>query len=266
MEKKDIVVVIPVYNPNLSEDESTALAQCVSLLSEYPIVIVKPEKLDLSHIVLRYPLLRQENFPDKYFTSLRAYNKLVLDENFYARFNQYQFMLIYQLDAFVFKDELLYWAKKEYDYIGAPWIPQKRSHLKWKGRVKLHLECFIYNLFKNEKRKLEKYYNYQVGNGGFSLRKISKMVEITHFYEEKIKNYLDDARAFYPEDVFLLLELTSKQHRLRKPGFKEALKFSMEQNPSWAYQYNKKELPFGCHDWNHEHYSPFWRQIIESVK
>ncbi len=39
-------------------------------------------------------------------------------------------MLIYQLDAYVFKGEWLFWANQEYDYIGAPWIPWKKEHLK----------------------------------------------------------------------------------------------------------------------------------------
>ena len=38
-------------------------------------------------------------------------------------------MLIYQLDAYVFKDELLNWANKGYDYIGAPWLPWKNGIL-----------------------------------------------------------------------------------------------------------------------------------------
>ena len=31
-------------------------------------------------------------------------------------------MLIYQLDAFVFQDDLAYWCQQNYDYIGAPWL------------------------------------------------------------------------------------------------------------------------------------------------
>lgn len=266
MEKKDIVVVIPVYDSRLSADENISLAQCISVLSEYQIVIIKPEKLDASSLVSKYSTIRLESFPDECFASLRAYNKLVLDEAFYLRFQQYDYILIYQLDAYVFKDELLYWALKGYDYIGAPWIPKKKSHLTCGGRSKILLRHYLYDLFNNEKRKLEKYYNYQVGNGGFSLRKISKMITITRYYKEKIDSYLDDNKPFYPEDVFLFLELTSRKCRLYKPGYKEALKFSMEQNPSWSFQYNKGKLPFGCHDWNHEQYSPFWNSIIKPSK
>lgn len=264
MEKKDIVVIIPIYSSNLSEDEYVSLIQCVNVLTEYQIVIVKPEKLDVDFILFKYPLLTVESFPNQYFAGLRGYNRLVLDEAFYTRFIKYQYMLIYQLDAYVFKDELLFWADKGYDYIGAPWIPPNHTYLTRRGRFKLFLRRLIYLILKNNKYKLKKYCNYQVGNGGFSLRKISKMIDVTRFYKKKIDCCLDDNKPFYPEDVFLLLELSSPKCRLRKPGFKEALKFSIEENPAWGYHYNHDKLPFGCHDWNHPDYSPFWYTIVNS--
>lgn len=36
-------------------------------------------------------------------------------------------MLVYQLDAYAFKDELFFWASLGYDYIGAPWMPHQRN-------------------------------------------------------------------------------------------------------------------------------------------
>lgn len=262
MEKKDIAVLVPIYRSVLSEDEWISLVQCMAVLSEYHIIIIKPKSLNIDLILSKYSLLKVESFPDEYFAGLRAYNKMVLDESFYLHFLNYQYVLIYQLDAYVFKDELLFWANKGYDYIGAPWIPPKRSDLTKKGRCFLLLKYAIYSILNNDKRKQKRMCNYQVGNGGFSLRRVSKMIEITHFYKEKINCYLDDDKPFYPEDVFLLLELTSRKCRLYKPNFKEALRFSIEENPKWGYHYNNKKLPFGCHDWNHKDYLPFWCSII----
>lgn len=264
MEKKDIVVVIPIYCSELSEDEYIALKQCAVVLCEYSIVIVKPLSLNVDFILSEYPELKAESFSDECFSSLRAYNKLVLDELFYTRFKKFQYMLIYQLDAYVFKDELLFWANRGYDYIGAPWLPLKRSKLKRWGRWRIRLKYAIFTLLNDDRRKLDMYYNYQVGNGGFSLRKISKMIEVTNFYKTKIDYYLDDNKPFYPEDLFLLLEVNSYKCRLDKPSYREALKFSIEENPEWGYRNNHDQLPFGCHDWNHEHYSSFWYPIIKS--
>jgi hypothetical protein len=47
---------------------------------------------------------------------------------------------------------------------------------------------------------------------------------------------------------------------LNLPDWKEALAFSIEQNPQTGYKILGK-LPFGCHAW--ERYEPsFWKGII----
>lgn len=267
MDKKDIVVVVPVYLTTLSEIEEISLKQCVAVLSDYSIVLIKPQSLNVDSILSHYPQLLVEEFPDKCFKSLREYNKLVLTSDFYRRFAKYQYLLIYQLDAYAFKDELLYWANQGYDYIGAPWLPWKRRHLSLWGRYRLRFQYAFYKLINPQLlRQNDKYYYYQVGNGGFSLRKISKMVEISEFYKDKIVNLLADGKPFYPEDVFLLLELDDKHYQLQKPAFDEALMFSMEHNPSWAYEFNNRQLPFGCHNWKDRDIYPFWSKIIKNDK
>ena len=109
MEKKDIVVVIPIYKATLTQYEEMSLNQCVKVLANYSLVVIKPTSLDINELLSQYSLLKVENFPDDCFSNLRAYNKLVLSEDFYQRFVDYQYMLIFQLDAYVFRDELLYW-------------------------------------------------------------------------------------------------------------------------------------------------------------
>ena len=41
-------VVIPVYQANLTEAEQMSLRQCMHVLGNYPVIIVKPAALDLS--------------------------------------------------------------------------------------------------------------------------------------------------------------------------------------------------------------------------
>lgn len=263
MNKKDIAIVIPIYLSSLSEDEKRSIEQCLKLLSEYSIVVIKPKHLEIDDIIQKYKLSQVEVFPDECFSSLRAYNKTVLTEEFYTRFQNYTYMLIYQLDAYVFKDELLEWATKGYDYIGAPWLPYKKRYLTAFGRCNLFVQRLFCKLFTKQKlKKRLKYYAYHIGNGGFSLRRISKMIEVTRIYKKKIDFYMADDKPFYPEDLFLHLEL-SFNHRLYTPKFKEALQFSIEMNPEWGYHYNQNQLPFGCHAWSHKDYAPFWKSIIK---
>lgn len=261
--KEDIAVVVPVYLSTLSDKERISFERCLKLLSGYNVVVIKPEHLKLEEFIERYRIIRVENFPDECFSSLRAYNKLVLTEEFYRRFQDYVYILIYQLDAYVFRDELLDWANRGYDYIGAPWIPAKKHYRSTLGRFRLLTQRFVYKLFGCQSFKSPKFYAYQVGNGGLSLRKVDKMIALTAYYKEKITRLLDDDEEFYPEDVFLLLEITDKKYRLQKPSFSEALKFSMDERPELAYEYNNRSLPFGCHAWYDEKYYPFWSLIIK---
>ncbi len=264
MNKKDIVVVIPVYLPTLSFLEALSLEKCLKILSEYSIVIIKPRSLDLAKIKSLYSLPEVLDFPDECFSCLRSYNRMVLDNAFYHFFSNYVYMLIYQLDAYVFKDELLFWANQGYDYIGAPWIPWKKKHLKKTFRFYLYLQRGFWRYFDRKKLYQERYYWYQVGNGGFSLRRISKMIEITGKYEREIKILMKDDMPFLPEDIFLLWNLRRKKDKLKKPSFDIAMKFAVEHNPSWAYTKNGHQLPFGCHNWSHKYLLPFWSKFIEN--
>lgn len=275
IDKKSIVIVIPVYKRELSENERISLEQCVNILSDYALVIVKPESLSIDNWMMKYPLLKTESFADQYFKGIRAYNRLVLSEEFYQRFSDYKYMLIYQLDAYVFSDELLFWCSKGYDYIGAPWLPKKQKYLSLWGRTQTIFLGNFYLRFFPEKLKKEKgeywnntisnhkYYKYQVGNGGLSLRRIDKFLEITRIYRNSIDNWLSDDKPFYPEDLLLLIELHHTPYALKKPSWKEALCFAIEENPLWAYTYNHQKLPFGCHAWFHPAYSSFWETIIK---
>ncbi|MBO7213161.1 MAG: hypothetical protein J6U99_01215, partial [Rikenellaceae bacterium] len=109
-----VVVVIPTYRNELSEWEKLSLEQCVKVLSKnHHIKIVAPEGID-SHG------LQVERFDSKFFDGLAGYNKLMLAAEFYDRFSDYDYILIYQLDGWVFRDRLNEWCSQGWDYIGAP--------------------------------------------------------------------------------------------------------------------------------------------------
>lgn len=261
MKKEDIVVVIPIYKSTLSSREEQSLRQCVEVLADYPMQFIKPQSLDLSNILSRYPKLGVINFPDVCFDSLEDYNRLVLTDDFYNCFSQYVYMLIYQLDAYVFRDELLIWAEKGYDYIGAPWLPLEHP-IKRKLRYKL--KRWYYRLTDNSSQlRRWKYIEYEVGNGGFSLRRIDKMIQITSRYKNCIQQLLDAEQPFYPEDVLLYVEVRAPGFRLRRPSYEEAMSFALETGAAWAYEQMNRQLPFGCHAWYHPDYSSFWSSFIK---
>lgn len=277
MNKKDIAVIIPIYKCSFDKYEQVAFRQCVSVLGDYSIVVVKPENLNEERLSASFssfcdalPEIRYESFDNAFFEGISGYNNLMLSEVFYRRFVKYEYILIYQLDAFVFRDELLEWCKYGYDYIGAPWIPydsiiENISHrcnaVKW----------YFYKFFKPEKLILRQYNGskctvdinrycfYQVGNGGFSLRKPSVFLKTVIKYRKKIKSLIFNDGLFYPEDVFFCLEVGWK---LKKPGYRKAMRFSVEENPRFCYLQNGSRLPFGCHAWTRKEYADFWKDYI----
>ena len=98
-----------------------SLAQCIKVLANYPIFFIVPDNMQKKD----YPTLsgvRFQRVPKEWMTSIAAYNQMMLMQGFYELFEKYTYILIYQLDAFVFSDQLSEMCKYGYDYIGAPWL------------------------------------------------------------------------------------------------------------------------------------------------
>ena len=119
IDNKEIAIVIPQYKSDLNGYEMIALQQASKVFSNYAIIAVIPEDLVLPYDCYFTQIERFENF---YFDSVSSYNRLMLTPFFYQRFKQYEYILIYQLDAFVFMDKLPYFCRLGYDYVGAPWL------------------------------------------------------------------------------------------------------------------------------------------------
>jgi hypothetical protein len=261
IEGKKAVVVIPFYKNTLTDFDKIALQQCFKILKDHPIVAIKPFGLTLPGEAKACNFLKVVDFDDDYFKNVQGYNRLMLDSIFYKAFLDYEFILIYQLDAFVFKDELDEWCNKGFDYIGAPWIRAADQGIL--NIIKRKIQQYIhtrYNIQKNggpSPRQLE----YKVGNGGFSLRRVHKFYELCIQYREMIAHYNKHDTHFFNEDVFWSVEVNRKSKQLKIPGYKIALKFAVELHPKRAFAINKNQLPFGCHAWDLT--IDFWRPIFE---
>ncbi len=244
-DKKSLVaVVIPIYQASITGAERASLQQCMNVLGHYPVIIAKPESLDLSALQQEYPALTFQSFGNQYFTGVDAYNRLMVSIDFYKTFTAYEYILIYQLDAFVFRDELREWCAKGYDYIGAPSLHQPE-----------------YDILPAEKaRDFANALSTQrvVLNGGLSLRKIPSFLRYLRIYN-----------MFYPawvgnEDMLFCQEATRLKPMklfMKLPQWPEALRFSFEKSPAASYELTDHHLPFACHAW--ERYDPaFWTPFI----
>lgn len=260
-------VVIPIYRPGLLPFEKVALERCLAVLAAHDIFVIKPRSLVLTDLVAAYGLHRLESFDDEYFKGIGGYNRLMLSDDFYARFADYRYLLIHQLDAFVFEDQLQAWCDRGYDYLGAPWLPAPSAP---QGAAAIYTAA---------RRRLSRWidrrdpahgsthgaqYMYAVGNGGFSLRRVARMREVLRSLASTAQRYRQAGQLFANEDIFFSVAANRFRRRVRVPDFREAAGFAWELQPALARSLNQGRLPFGCHAWNKLHRDD-WRPIFAGL-
>jgi hypothetical protein len=252
--KELVAVTIPIYKQNISEEELASLTRCLNILGKYKIIFFAPASLDTAfyenfcHSKIDFAV---ERFADNYFIDIPGYNRLMLSTAFYKRFNNYKYILIYQLDAYVFKDELEYWCKQGYDYIGAPYIFVNLDTYPIKVLTKYRKLLRFLN-----KYRIVNYTYRHVGNGGFSLRNVNKCImflNIFHNLANKWSLNEDSLFTHYGNLIFPLFRLAPED---------EALRFAFEAHPDKAYQTNQNQLPFGCHAFYNKNNKVFWKKFI----
>ncbi|MEO5581733.1 MAG: DUF5672 family protein [Saprospiraceae bacterium] len=131
------------------------------------------------------PLKKKIEIPDDF--GLRDYNQLIASIHFWNSLPAH--VLIFQTDSFMLRSGITPFMK--YDYVGAPWS-------------KLNIDIFSIPL--------------NIGNGGFSLRKRNKMIQILGKipYNSDLAEDVYFANAFYELGGVL-------------PAFDKHKKFSVEQ-------------------------------------
>ena len=272
-------IAVPVHKKTLSKNETRSLEQCFKVLGHYSISIVTHEELDTS---IYSAIAKKMNvtvgfecFDRSFFKDAASYNRMLLSREFYLRFCDDDYLLIYQADGFVFKDELKDWCDKGFDYIGAPWL----IHY---GRGKYA-----------KSNKL-----YKVGNGGVSLRRISAFserfdkrmpVSVFPFYVKNIRKkrlfsmtiqtlkilvlliFTRRSVEYYlqhwtdevvTEDCFWADGLSNTKIALKVPNVTTAANFCFEIAPSYLYRLTGNKLPFACHAYEKYEYEEFWKKHI----
>ncbi len=259
---KTVAIVIPIYKDSLTADEQISFRQLRHFLSGYDSYFAAPQGLKLpdGNIPARF-------FDKKYFTGLASYSQLMTSLEFYRAFEDYEYLLVYQPDALVFSDQLLQWCEKGYDYIGAPWLKEVLPPNDPRG------DC--------------------VGNGGFSLRKVSgciKTIENYRHWRAVVLGLAKTLRALLTpwsfrswrqwlntvrwnfflvpvfghvlvDDYFWAFEAKRHNPAFRVAPVAEALQFSFENNPRRCFEKNNRRLPFGCHAWA-KYDRGFWQEYL----
>jgi hypothetical protein len=249
---KLVCVAIPIYKVTPNKIESESFKQVLKILKNYTIKIFTYENLNLKHYIDIAKELKKEieveYFNKSYFNDVNGYNRLMLSKLFYQRFSTYKFILIYQLDAWIFSDQLEYWCKNNLDYVAAPHINEVNTNTVflrfYKKKLFPLLNIIGFNL--NIKR---------IENGGFSLRKTKSFIRLLTFFNKKSNkwNLNEDTFFFYHFNLLFFI--------FKLPTEKQALNFSFELSPEIAYKLNNEKLPFGCHAFQ-RYNSNFWKKFI----
>ena len=258
-------IVIPIWKEILDCVEEISLKRLRKILvddkmdngiwnetEDYsPVYLVCPVGLDTSAYEKIYNVgipeadLKKVEFDPAYFESTATYSQLCIKYDFYNVFDEYEYMLIYQLDCYIFTDEIKQWCNKGYDYIGGPIIST---------------DCGWDTVKESQKGKQWTPY---VGNGGFSLRKISVFKEITdpdgelrqkyELTDEKLKNVRWEDKYFC-NDLYKIYELDV-------PDWKEALEFGLDMSVDVIYGYLAlNPTPMGIHSVDKN--IRWWKKVI----
>lgn len=221
-----VKIVIPIYHIKLTSNEMISLLQCKKILNKYPICIIKPANMVLQ--IEEIQGMEIKEFDEVWFQSIQSYSLLMLAEQFYQQFCDCEYILIYQLDAFVFRDELQAFCSLGYDYIGAPWLYGSFAYMDGMGKY------------------------YYVGNGGLSLRKVKSCLEVLKEFQMK---------DIVNEDIFWA---SREEKNFRIAPIDIALQFAFETNVKVCFEKNQRKLPFGCHAWQKYDFS-FYRPLFQDM-
>ncbi len=260
---QQLTIVVPVYRAFLDPREAVSLESTFRVLGHHHLVMIKPEGLDTTALEARFPFRAVETFAPEYFRSVQGYNRLLLSTAFYERFLGSAFLLICQLDVFVFRDDLARWVERGYDYVGAPWVSGSAASLAI-HRVAMALGRLLSG-------GADRIYPYQlrnrVGNGGFSLRKVETHHRLCIELKEVIDHYLANAGTHhFHEDVFWSIEPGKRGHAHRTPGLEEALAFAWDINPDRLLALSGGRLPMAAHGWYKGRHLAFWAERVAAAR
>ena len=235
---KNCAILIPVYR-KMNAYEKFSYNMLKDTVHNTDIFIVCGNSFDSSEFAEN-----KQCFDDSYFKSMADYSRLCKSYEFYDRFSDYKYILIYQLDCLIFRDDIDYWCEQGYDYIGGPIVSR---NAQWD-------------------------YAPVVGNGGFSLRKVDYFKSITDPNGDFRKKYdlylnLNRKKDLYEtfEDLYFC-EFVNNHWLFDVPTIEDGVHFSLDMNPDILYNVFKT-LPMGCHAYCKN--IPFWEKLInlpEEVK
>ena len=191
--KYSVKIIIPFYKETLKDWEKAALANNMEKLSNYPVVFLKPEGLNISSYEQTYPQAETISVSTDWLGTKRGiagYNEMMMSEAFYQLFSDCEYILICHTDAWIFRDDLSAWCQKGYDLIAAPWPTRPRyRHFPMKQFIQLKKWLF------SSPEKISRMQMYdKIGNGGLWVSR--NLVGIIFYLREVLLTSRYEKRLF----------------------------------------------------------------------
>lgn len=265
-----LCIIMPVHKASPSADEMISLNAAKAKLSGYNCYLVYPEGMETGAYTNVYPDLILHAVSANWLSSVEQYNKLKLNLKFYQAFSGYQYMLTYELDAYIFNADFESIGAFNFDFIGAPFFA---GYWEAKTGAKLIPGCnsgfsirnigSCINVLRSMNKLRLKWWLYKA-----LLSHSSKLrVWLNAFTNKKYDLYISGKFAFHFADFHLNEDVVwSEIVPALFPEFKvadamTALKFSFEYNLEDSLRLNGDKLPLGCHAWYKHH--DFWADYID---
>lgn len=251
-----VKIIIPFYKLPLRKEEHISLLNTMNIFQHYPIAFIKPKDLDISFYEKLFPKAEIINVSNNWLGTKRkisGYNDMMRSKAFYDLFSNYKYILICHTDTWIFRDEITEWCQRGYDVLAAPWPMHKKY-----GRFPLKEILWLRRILtKHTVIMHQDKYNH-IGNGGLSLRKVSSFQKACTIYQKEIIFFNKQTNVHYGEDLFWAIVPKDFHY----PKAEDALQFAFDSNPALCYQLNKKQIPMGCHGFNHGDKKGFWMKFI----
>lgn len=263
--KPKVAVVIPIYKKlcSHSRDEKALLEQAKNVFKNRNLFLVGPYSLETNlKADERFDFIL---FKNKFFKDKFTYSKLLCNQKFYQSFTDYDYIQVVQTDCWLFADQLDDYTPRGFDYIGAPWMKNG-----FEGKPEPEL--------------------WKVGNGGFSLRKVSAFLSVINQIQEtkkgtapvfqnfskgiigsiknkgirnNLKHYIKNPPG---EDIFwsIYVPMVFSENEFQVADTETAAHYSFETLPQYLYEkVTDKNLPMGCHNWTGNN-PEFWKNHIKT--
>jgi Protein of unknown function (DUF5672) len=278
MNKSHICVVIPIYKKQLNEFEVQSVEQCIKVLSEYVLHFIYPEGLNLDFYKKKFPrILHYIFFDEYYFKNLSSYNRLMLSVSFYSAFKKYLYMLVYQTDCYVFRDDLFLWSSKGYDYIGGIWFddyhgnPYSGAKIWYPGNGGLSLRKIkkIKSLL-SSKRPIKNYKQLYAEKKQLSFKGRLDWIKWLILLPIKVLGYENNfnfiAKNYSINEDLFFMEACLIYGAIKVPKVNDVIGFSWDRNPKYLY-HKSNQTPFACHGWFRDEFpyegnKEFWLKHI----